>query len=160
MATRKTKKRPAKPAASAEPAATLYNRDLAAKICMRLAAGFSLAEICKPPGMPSAATVRSWVIDDVDGFAARHTRAREIQALGWAEEILEIADRKGVDGEHRRAMLDTRKWLVGKVLRKIYGDKVELSGRDGGPIQLSVEERSARVRAVLEALQQPGKSKA
>lgn len=160
MATkRRTKVRPA-PQPQEPKTRPSYDRELAFAICERLAAKESLRSICSAPGMPSEAAVRAWVIDNIDGFAARHTRAREIQALAWAEEILEIADDKEIDHERRRAMLDTRKWLVSKVLRKVYGDKLEVSGKDGGPIQLSVDERAARVRAVLEALQQPGKGKA
>lgn len=138
----------------------LYTRELATRICERLANKESLKSICRDAGMPSEALVRSWVIDNIDGFAARHTRAREIQAMAWAEEILEIADDKQLEGDHRRSMVDIRKWLLSKVLRKVYGEKLELSGQDGGPIKLSVDERAARVRAVLEALQHPAKGKA
>lgn len=137
-----------------------YDRDVATAICDRLAAGESLTTICAGPGMPPIATFRGWVVDNVDGLGARHTRAREIQALGWVEEIVEIADRENLDADRRRAMLDTRKWLVAKVLRKIYGDKLAVSGEDGGAIKLSVDERTARVRAVVEALMaRKGKAK-
>ena len=34
--------------------------------------------------------------------------------------------------------IDTRKWILGKVLPKIYGDRVitEITGRDGGAIEM------------------------
>ncbi len=73
-------------------------------------------------------------------------------ALGWADDLDEIArDKRGdyyvdedgslkPDMEHimrSRLRIDTRKWLLGKVLPKVYGDKVitEITGKDGGPIE-------------------------
>ncbi len=40
---------------------------------------------------------------------------------------------------HRRLQIDTRKWILSKVLPKIYGDKVtqELVGANGGPIAMT-----------------------
>lgn len=40
----------------------------------------------------------------------------------------------------RRLQVDTRKWMLSKMLPKIYGDKVtkEHTGPDGGPIQTTV----------------------
>jgi hypothetical protein len=43
------------------------------------------------------------------------------------EEIVDIADDKTIEPEHKRLMLDARKWLTSKMLPKIYGDKVQLS---------------------------------
>ena len=96
--------------------------------------------------MPSETTVRGWVLDDVAGISSQYVRARQLQAERWAEEILEIANtpEEGIktkikeDGsseetrgdmiEHRRLKVDTRKWMLSKVLPKVYGDKLELSG--------------------------------
>ena len=40
--------------------------------------------------------------------------------------------------DHRRLQIDTRKWLIGKMAPKKYGDKQQLehSGADGGPVTL------------------------
>ena len=40
--------------------------------------------------------------------------------------------------EHRRLQIDARKWLIGKMAPKKYGDKqqIEHAGPDGGPITL------------------------
>lgn len=45
--------------------------------------------------------------------------------------------------EHRRLKIDARKWYAGKIAPKKYGDKVstELSGPDGGPVQVARIER-------------------
>lgn len=40
---------------------------------------------------------------------------------------------------HTRLQIDTRKWLLSKMLPKVYGEKVtqEHTGADGGPIQMA-----------------------
>lgn len=97
--------------------------------------------------MPTEAAVRFWVVDDVDGFAAQYTRAREIGYDVMAESIIELADKanigqksvskatgleitEGDNVDRSRLQVDARKWLLSKMLPKKYGDKqqVELSG--------------------------------
>lgn len=47
-----------------------------------------------------------------------------------------------VNGEHQarsRLRVDTRKWYLSKLAPKRYGDKIELSGPDGQPIQAGID---------------------
>ena len=95
-------------------------------------------------------------MDDREGFAAQYARAREVQFLAIADELLEIADDGSNDwmqrtskdksggwelnGEHiqrSRVRIDTRKWILSKMLPKVYGDKAEVAvtGANGGPGQ-------------------------
>lgn len=112
-----------------------YNQETADEICKRLASGESLRGICRDAGMPSEALVRSWAVDDVNGFAAQYARARETQADSLAEEIIEIADTEE-DPQRARVRVDARKWFASKVAPKRYGDKVDLNvgGQDDNPI--------------------------
>jgi hypothetical protein len=103
--------------------------------------------------MPAESTVRAWALDDRAGFSAQYARAREIGYHAMADETLEIADSaqgdyvakdlgdnvtvEVVDHEHiarSRLRVDTRKWLLSKALPKVYGDRVALTGADGGPV--------------------------
>jgi transposase-like protein len=59
---------------------TRYTTELAGHILQELARGRTLKDICTEPGMPGATTVRQWVTDDTDGFAARYRQARETGA--------------------------------------------------------------------------------
>lgn len=129
---------------------TSYTADVAAKILELLCEGQTLREICRNnDDLPDESTVRSWALDDRQGFAARYSRAREIGYHTMADEVLEIADdgrndwmerdgRTVPDHEHisrSRLRFDARRWLLSKALPKIYGDKVALTGGDGGPVQ-------------------------
>ena len=127
----------------------VFSEAVADEICRRLADGESLNAICKTEGMPAESTVRSWALDNYCGFSAKYTRAREIGYDKLAEELLASSDTPQMgqvvtvkpDGteevkladmiEHRRLRVDSRKWMLAKMLPKKYGDKLELGGQVG-----------------------------
>jgi hypothetical protein len=77
--------------------ATLYSKELAQIIIGELCSGRTLAEVCRDPDMPAASTVRLWVIEDRDGFAADYALAREIGDDAMMAEILHIVDSRDDD---------------------------------------------------------------
>lgn len=127
---------------------TKYTKAIAKKICDGVARGESVAEICKPKGMPGERTVYTWLREDTHkGFREQYTRAREEQGDYFADRIGKIAGEledaiTHVEVEGKRAAVDAYKWLAGKRAPKVYGDlsKIELehSGSGGGPIQINL----------------------
>lgn len=119
---------------------TVFSKELADTICAALAECGNLREVCRAEGMPSESAVRRWALEDVEGFSAQYSRAREIGYLCMADETLDIADDSSGDTKkdpetgstsmdsefvaRSRLKVDTRKWLLSKVLPKIFGDKV------------------------------------
>lgn len=140
----------------AEPAGrpSAYTPEIAREICALLASGRFLREICRDEKFPPESTVRGWVVDDREGFSAQYARARELGLHSMAEETVEIADygendtyvkedgSQGVNTDvvqRSKLRVDTRKWLLSKMLPKDFGDKItqEHTGPDGGPVQVS-----------------------
>ena len=136
---------------------TVYTQAIADEICERLADGEALITICKPDHMPADSSVIRWSLEDHPdrpGFLDKYAKAREAQAYRWAEQVLAISDNpqqgvryeltpEGVSKEiredmlgHRRLQVDSRKWLLSKLLPKRFGDKVtqEHTGDGGGPV--------------------------
>ncbi len=127
-----------------------FTKALVDKICERIASGESLRAICEGKSMPAKTTVMRWLADKrYSEFCDQYAHAREAQADHFADEILAIADdgsndtyttedgREIVDHDHiqrSRLRVDTRKWLMVRMAPKKYGDKLELTGKDGGPI--------------------------
>jgi hypothetical protein len=130
-------------------------------ICQRLADGETLRAICVDDDMPPESTVRTWALDNREGFSAQYVRARELGYLSMADELLDVADNAAndwmvasgdsllggyaVNGEHlqrSRLRVDTRKWLLSKALPKMFGDKLDLqhTGADGGAIEFKAVE--------------------
>jgi transposase-like protein len=81
---------------------TLYTPELAERILHEVSDGRTVRDICRAYGMPASATVRLWVVEDRDGFAARYRRAREFAYDDMREELLEIVDDGRNDWMERR----------------------------------------------------------
>jgi hypothetical protein len=128
-----------------------YTPEIADQILQMMADGISSPKIAAQLKI-SESTIYAWIIDDYEGFGQKYARAKHIVALRWADEISDIADHKRDDyvmneeGKmvldmeavaRSRLRIDTRKWLLSKVLPKVYGEKVitEITGKDGGPIE-------------------------
>lgn len=131
-----------------------YSDAIAETICLRLAEGESLKRICEDSDMPSRSMVFRWLHQN-DVFRDKYAQAKERQAQYWAEEILDIADdgtndymetsdgREVLNGEHvqrSKLRIDSRKWLLSKLLPKKYGERVhnEVTGADGGALQVHI----------------------
>jgi hypothetical protein len=142
-----------------------YTPKLADRICSRLADGESLRTICRDEGMPSKATVFSWLRTKPD-FLDQYARAKEESADALTDEMLEISDDARNDwmerhdgenvgwqanGEHiqrSRLRIETRKWLASKLKPKKYGDKLAVGGDpDAPPIQVVSKIERVIVRA-------------
>ncbi len=106
-----------------------YTKGKADAICERLARGESLRTICAGADMPDMVTERRWRRGNED-YRTHYARAREDQARGYADEIMDIADESvetQVEVQDKRVRIDTRKWTLSKLLPKTYGDKLEVS---------------------------------
>lgn len=147
---------------------TAYTDKIADEICRRLAEGESLNKICADKHIPPRSTVLTWVLSKKHDFSDRYLRAREVQAWTMADEIVDIADdgsldkvelesgQVSVNHEHinrSRLRVDTRKWLLARLLQKHFGDRVstEMSGPDGGPIKIADGGISGLLTAAKEA---------
>ena len=126
---------------------------LVERVCERVANGETLTAVLRDPGMPSWSSFHRRINSSYD-LRAAVARAREAGYARMADDLLEIAEdgrndyveRQGRNGkpfialndEHvRRSQLriDTRKWLLSKVLPARFGERVEHTGAGGGPIQ-------------------------
>jgi hypothetical protein len=111
-----------------------------------MAEGASLREVCRDNGVAEA-TVRQWVRDDREGFAARYQAARALQVESWSDQIIEIGNREDLDPQDKRLRCDNLKWLMSKLLPKRYGDRLLVAGDAENPLQflhqqVSVEDLS------------------
>jgi hypothetical protein len=128
-----------------------YDQETAHAICVRLARGETLRAICRDEEFPPESTVRTWALENIEGFAARYTLARQLGLDAMADQLLELADdgsgditydaqgNRLVNGEHinrSRLRIDTRKWYLSKLAPKRYGEKVDVNvgGQDGSPV--------------------------
>lgn len=95
-------------------------------ILAEISKGKSLVKVCQMDGMPNPKTVYEWLKSDED-FSNNYARAKDERAEFHFEECLEIADNASVDDvQNARLRIDTRKWMLGKMAPKKYGDKIDV----------------------------------
>lgn len=136
-----------------------YTKEKAESICKNLAEGLSLRQISQIEGMPDKTTVLRWLANNED-FRIQYACARVLQTENMADEIMEIADdgsndwmkRAREDGsideilnhEHiqrSKLRIETRRWLMGKLQPKKYGDKQTIEH------EINTDEVAALLRA-------------
>jgi hypothetical protein len=124
-----------------------YDPDLAEYILEQIKAGRSLNKICQEPLMPTPAAILAWTTALPD-FAALYLEAMEVRAEVWVEGMMDevrdgsndfYQDEKGnlvFQRDHvmrSKLIADTKKWYVGKIKAKKYGDAatMKLADADG-----------------------------
>lgn len=157
---------------------TDYTPELGAEICRRIGEGRSLRKVCQDEDMPAKTTVMRWLCDrDKGSFRDQYALAREDQADVLFDEAIEIADDGSqdyttkqigegadavsvevVDHEHiqrSKLRVDTRKWAAGRLAPKKYGERVAVTGHDGGAIKMensTVSATPSQIRDELHAI--------
>lgn len=162
-------------------AGTKYTDETWSELCRRLAEGEPLTQVCREDHMPAASTILAWraiMQEEEHPGAEQYARARAVGYELLADEILEIADDGTNDwvkrenartGQTRielnseaiqrsRARIDSRKWLLSKMLPKVYGDAsatVNIDARDQS--QTLVVHAQEAAGTALERLSDPEK---
>jgi len=127
--------------------------ELFLEICERMVGGQSVRTICKDDHMPTISGFMKFLSTNPEKVD-QYTRAMQMRADAMFEEILDIADdgtndfmlRNADDpmsivlnGEHiqrSRLRVDSRKWALGRMNPKKYGEKTFIGGVDDAPIKV------------------------
>jgi len=122
-------------------------------VIKRIQAGDAVRNICAEKGTPDENTIYRW-LDKYEEYRERYARAKEIAADALYDEMLAIA-RTPILGEektdgplgvtvktadalgHRRLLIDTIKWRLGKERPSKYGDKLDITS-GGEQMQMPV----------------------
>jgi len=121
------------------------------KVFSLMEGGIPCGKACFKAGVPKS-TFLGWVKPE-GTLADRYAHAREAMIHTIAEEVLEISDNDPISivdqhgisrydsaaVQHQRLRVDSRKWLLSKMMPKVYGDKSvqEVTGADGGPLTIA-----------------------
>jgi len=137
---------------------TSYDESIANEICARMGNGESIRNIVQSDNMPARGTVYAWQARN-PLFQDRFARARESQAECLLDDCIAIADdickAKPSDDKSQaieineqiqiaRLQIDTRLRLAAKYAPHKYGDRIQHTGPNGGPIQVAAVTIDAR----------------
>lgn len=133
---------------------TDFTPELGDTICGLIAEGKSLRKIAELPEYPRVSTIMDWVLKGSRGvepyvaFSEQYARAMDLRTEYWAEEIIDIADDDTEDRifnedgklcinsefiQRSKVKIDSRKWLMGKLKPKKYGEKLAVGGAEDLP---------------------------
>ena len=146
---------------------TIFSATVMSVICGRVAEGESMRAICRDHDMPARGTVYRWLSENPE-FHDRYARAQELRVEVMADEMLEISDdgttdyvtkvgRNGheyeaVDQEHiqrSRLRVDTRKFLMSKLMPSKYGERVAFDHTGQITVQHELSDRERMRRMAL-----------
>ena len=122
---------------------TIFTEILAAKICQRIADGESIRAICSDPDMPSTTAVFRWIASGkYDGFRQLYEASMQIRLETLGDGLIELADAPiernaagAIDSaavQMRRLQIETRRWILSKLLPRKYGDRMGLDHQGEG----------------------------
>jgi terminase small subunit-like protein len=126
-----------------------YSPELAEEICGLTVEGNSLRAIEKMPGMPSLRGMLKWFCDYPE-FRENYEMALKKMAVSLGVELLHIYRKDGeyysitedgrpvFDYARARVASDNIKWFLARILHGTYGDRVQHTGKDGGPVQFQI----------------------
>ena len=151
---------------------SIFKPEIVTEICARLATGEPLTAICRDAHTPAWQTVYGWMAKHPE-VAKDIARAREVGHDAIAEECLQIANTPVMGEEtevsdagvkikrsdalgHRKLQIHTRLQLLAKWNPKKYGDRqaVELTGAEGGPVEISKSEAESRLLGIFSAAEE------
>ena len=113
-----------------------YSKRIFQDICNRIISGDSLLKICSEPDYPDRITFFRW-LEKAPELLATYTRAKELQADYYAEQMLDVIDNASStrdEIERAKVKVETLKWIASKLKPKKYGDKLDVTS-DGERIE-------------------------
>lgn len=149
------------------PKAKWKSKANAERIFEKMRNGNSLREICAAQGLPLT-KVCEWL--NGEEYREQYADAQEARADKMFDDILEIADSAKPDKNAvaaARLQIDTRKWIMGRMCPKKYGDKVgvDISGEvkethtHDGRIDIAPDSNAIQgLNAILKSVIRSGKT--
>ncbi|MEZ2448017.1 hypothetical protein [Akkermansia massiliensis] len=135
---------------------------MAEKICLRLASGETLRNICEDPAMPARASIYRW-INEYPKFRDIFLCARVAGAAIMIEECIELADeasRLALDPQcgsasvaAKKLAIETRLKVAARFAPEKFGDRVrqDVAGVPGVPLESKISLAPEQLEQIQEA---------
>lgn len=94
-------------------------------------------------------TVFEWAQNDAQ-FADKFAQAKRQQIEMMAEDIVDLSNDDTLEPNDKRIRIDTRKWLLSKLLARTYGDKLDITS-DGEKLSTPSHVIDQRVQSIIMA---------
>jgi hypothetical protein len=133
---------------------SIYTPDVAEKFLARLSGGMSVERICRHKDMPSKSHIYRWIGERAD-FRDNYLRAMAARGMKHGDDVLAVVE-KVIAGEIApdvgRVAIQGLTWAAARMAPKVYGDRVALTGADGGEIGVRVSDARTTIEGKLARL--------
>ena len=128
---------------------TSYTEEMAQRVCEAVRASQQglRGTLKADSSLPSVEIVMRWM-DQYASFRSNYTLAKNDQLRLMAEDIIDIAKDDSLDVNDRRLPVDTRKWLLSKLIPKTYGDKLDVTS-GGEAMAAPSHQIDARIQSII-----------
>jgi len=133
---------------------SLYSIELAERFLARLAGGMSVERICRHKDMPNKAQIYRWIGERAD-FRDNYLRAMAARGMKHGDDVIAVVDQvlKGeIAPDVGRVAIQGLTWAAARMAPKVYGDRVALTGADGGDIGMRITDARATIEGKLARL--------
>jgi hypothetical protein len=122
---------------------------MAERICLAVAASDKglRGTLEADPELPAFGTVQQW-LSKHSSFKETYADAKRLQIEAMAEDIVDLANDETLDPNDKRIRIDTRKWLLSKLMHKTYGDKLDVTS-GGEALAAPAHSIDARVQSII-----------
>ena len=126
---------------------TLRTPELVDELCNRIASGRSIMSVCNDNDMPESGTIYRWR-QECSEFNEKIALAREERKEGTRTKLIDLGDRVLSDEtlDPQRANAAAHAWAKAEAMMQPK-TRVELSGKDGGPVSVAEDKPSMIVLA-------------
>lgn len=127
-----------------------FSEELANRILHEVSEGKTILTISKEDWSPTRSTIYKWESERPE-FSDNLAKAHRSQADHLVDELQQVSRDEDIDVARARLIVESNKWIATRRKRDAYGDKItnELTGKDGGPIQI---DKSTMAKRLLFAL--------
>ena len=131
-----------------------YSLELVREICERVANGEKVKHICdaRPDRYPHRNTFLNWLHEHDDAMDL-YTDAKSTWADSLVHESFEIADNCDTSSKEEvmkaKLRINVRQWAAEKTRDWMPRRKVELTGKNDGPVELEINDASAKLQDLL-----------
>ena len=127
----------------------LYTEELGKRVCDAVVASQSglRTTLARDPELPDERTVLRWMENNAN-FCRQYAYAKNDQLRLMAEDIVDLSNDESLEPNDKRIRIDTRKWLLSKLIPKTYGDKLDLTS-GGEAMAAPSHQIDARIQSII-----------
>lgn len=118
----------------------LYEPEKGERFVLLIAAGLTVEKAAEQAGIDPPVIVYYWIVRNPE-FAQRYLEACQAKCMKWADQLVSLADECPADipsVAKCRQQIDVRKWMLSKIVPKVFGEKLQVNHDVKGSPQVNI----------------------